>query len=140
MGEFVLDVGVLGPTVSAEEGLVGVLAYVEALVGVLEADGAVVVRAEAGASSSLRLDEDAEAGAAALVCLDGPMITNEAVNRLCKLVFTLQAELQRDEAGGTSFKMKFSCNCVVQIVPRRQGARSTDQVCDQSISFKGESK
>lgn len=74
MGELVLDVGVLGPTLSADEGFVGVLAYGEARVGVLEAEADAVVVVSAEASSSMRLDEDEAAAAAARVCLDGPML------------------------------------------------------------------
>lgn len=78
MGELVRDVGVLGPTVSEddEDGFVGVLVYGEGRVGVLEECRPVDVRAEGEAESPYRLDGDpADAAAAALVCLDGPMFT-----------------------------------------------------------------
>lgn len=78
MGELVLDVGVLGPRLRAfDEGLVGVLVYGAALVGVLEEEPVEVSaedEADAEAESSPRL----AAFAAARVCLDGPMFVTLA--------------------------------------------------------------
>lgn len=87
MGELVREVGVLGPRVRAEDddGFVGVLAYGDGRVGVLEG-GAVDARAEVEveADSSFRFDDEpAEAAAAAarVLCLDGPMFAAQGQGR-----------------------------------------------------------
>ena len=79
MGELILETGVLGPMLSADVGLFGVLVYGEARVGVLEALDVWSMKPRAGvrAGSSLRLDGEAHPAAAARVCLEGPMIAVE---------------------------------------------------------------
>lgn len=68
----------LGPTTaSADDALVGVLVYGDARVGVLDcADDVVSAEVEEDEASSFRLPDGPadEAAAAALVCLDGPIL------------------------------------------------------------------